>query len=250
MDNIEFKITKNTVIIALCVVIGILIAYIVLNAVSSSSQPMVVSVTNPAQTNTTTTQNQNTTVTVAPVVPDFTITPSSDSPDVNIFSATKLGITFQYLKYVYSDNENNPGIDRTQTVNPPKIDGNNISFGPTYSSYMTVYQKDPNQSLEAAVKAQFLANVPSTQCLVSRVQAGADDAFYTPTSQISFVRLNSVTPNGCSPQFNFSNPSAAFFSFADQPDKFFYVTGEADGTMPLDTPTGDPFFTTIQSLNQ
>ena len=244
-NNIEFKINKNVFIIVLCVVIGILAAYIVLSNLSKG--PEVSVSTEVPQQQAVTVQNPQ--VTVAPVLPEFTIVPSADNPDVNIFTDKKLGITFQYLKYFFSDDENNPGIDRTKTVNPPIVDGNKISFGPTDSSYLMVYQKDPNQSLESAIKTQFLADVPTTQCLTSRVQAGADDAFYNPTNQISFVRLNDVSTGGCPLELNFSNPSAAFFSFADQPNQFYYVVGEADTSMPLRTPTGDPFFTTIQATN-
>lgn len=253
-NNIEFKINKNLVIIVLCVIVGILVAYIILNSISGGFKTPV-----PAPT-TYTSENQNNPVNpappvaVVPVLPDYTITSDKVDSDLNVFSSSKLGISFKFLKYAYSDDENNPGIDRTKTVPQPKVvedpSGSRIYLSNTGNSYLEVFHKESSQSLESAIKNQFLHEIASTECLASRVRAGADDAFYTPTNQISFVRLNNIKPNGCGDAFNFENVSAAFFSISNQPDKFFYIVGESDGTMPLRISNGDPFFVTIQTVTQ
>ena len=231
----------------LAFIAGALLSYVVFDVIAShgTQQPTVVA-QNPALI---APQTGNT-----PVAPASgavaVITQSSDNPDENVFSASSLGISFNYSKYVYSFDENNPGLNRSLSTNDPKLNGNTISFGPTYSSSMTVYKKDIGQSLESAIQSQFLQNIPSTQCQTIRVQAGSDYQFYNPSSNISYVVLHSVTPNGCPTQFDTTNPTATFFSFASQPNVFFYIIGESNNTMPLTTATGDPFWTTMKFTQQ
>ncbi len=240
METIQFRMNKNLLIGILAFLAGAALSYIVFTLVADkpgkvADQP------NP------------------PIVDDggfdgpyedspLLIIPSTTNSDENVLTAYPFGITFSYLKYGYSYDENDHGIIRSKLINTPRFEenGNKISFGSTYSSYMTMYPKQQNQSLEAAITSQFLSGIPTTKCLPVRVVAGTESAYYTPENGISYVVLRSITPGGCPSQFDFNNPSAAFVSFSSQPNKFFYVVGEPDGMMPLITAEGKPFWTTIK----
>ena len=227
METSKTTTAKKALIITGAFILGFILSYIVFTVIARSSQPVL-----PVNANTEhpTTSTQNT-------PSDLSITQSPLNPVENILSIKSLGLSFNYAKYAYSIDENGPGLDRTALVNVPKFDttqGPRITFGPTYTSFMTVYQKQPTQSLESAITSQFLQGIPSTKCLAVRIQSGSDSALYVSTSTISYVRLTST---------------ATFFSFASEPTKFFYAIGEADGTMPLTTATGDAFWTTMTFTN-
>ncbi len=245
METIEFKITKNTIITVLCIVVGILLAYVIFAYISEKNlQPTEKTPTSNSPI--VTEQPQP----LAPVsVPDFISGIDMNKPDEITLTATKLGFSFSYLKFGYSFDENGPGIDRTLMILPPKGEGNKILFGSDYTSSLTLYTKRPDQSLESAIREQFLVGIPQTKCLPKRIYSTDEDATYTPTSRMSFVRLKAVTAGGCPLGFDTNNLSAAFFTFSDQPNKFFYVVGNSDGTLPLTTPNGAPFIETIQFGN-
>jgi hypothetical protein len=235
METIQFRMNKNLFIGILAFLAGAALSYIVFTLIADKPKTSV----NPIPV------EQDNGI-GGPVIIDPTITPSQTNPDENILVSKALGISFSYLKYGYSYDENDHGIIRSILVNSPKVEGNKISFGSTYSSSMTMYLKQENQSLEAAVTSQFLSGIPATKCLPVRVVAGTESAYYTPGNGISYVVLRSITPGGCPSQFDFNNPSAAFVSFSSQPNKFFYVVGEPDGMMPLITAEGKPFWTTMK----
>lgn len=235
METNTFQINKNLVISTLAFIAGALLAYGVFSLIAGSSRTEIQS------------QSTNQQTGVAPVETDPTIEPSTTNPDENIFVSKALKVSFNYLKYGYSFDESHPGVDRSFVVSAPRITDNTISFGT--SGTMTMYQKQPGQSLETAITSQFLAGIPTTKCLPVRIVAGGDNAFYTPGNGISYVILHSVTPGGCGTQFNFENPSAAFISFSGQTDKFFYVIGENDGTLSLLTAQGEPFWVTMKFSN-
>ena len=233
METIQIRLNKNFVIGLLSLIVGLLLAYIVFSALAGSSRtPVVTDQVNNQQ------QQQ--------AEQDVTITPSPTNTDENIFASKSLGLRFNYLKYGYSFDEDNHGIIRSVLVDTPTVAGNTISFSSNYGGSMTKYDKQPTQSLEAAISAQFLQGIPTTKCLPVRVTTDSENAFYTPTSSISYVILKSVVPGGCPSQFNFSNPTSAFVSFSSNPNAFFYVVGTADEMIPLLTSNGDPFWVTMK----
>ncbi len=245
MEKIEPKITKNTIIAILCVIVGMLLAYVVFSYVSGRSMGSAISEED------STTHVSDATPTEQPVITnsDFVSSVDLNKPDEMIFTATKLGFNFSYLKFGYSFDENGPGVDRTLLVNPPKGEGNKIIFGQDYSSSLTLYAKRSDQSLESAIREQFLVGIPQTKCIPKRIYTTDEDATYTPTSRMSFVRLKAIQPGGCPTGFDTGNLSAAFFIFSDQPTKFFYVVGTPDGTLPLTTVNGTSFIETIRFMN-
>ncbi len=234
MEKIQFSISKNALIGILSFIAGVLIAYIVFLLVASATQPAIIP-HDQTQIPNGTSQNQ--------VEQDVTITPSTTNPDENVFTSKLLGVTFSYLKYSYSFDENNPGINRAVNTPTPTVEGQTIRFAD--QATVTVYQKAPGDSLETGISKQFLAGIPQTKCLPVRVNT-TTDSMYTPGSGISYITLYAVVPGGCPSQFDTANPSAAFVSFASRPDVFLYVTGTIDGTMPILTATGDPFWTTMR----
>jgi hypothetical protein len=246
MESQKSETTKHILIGILAFVSGVLLSYIIFTIFAPTPKPVASS-----------SNNQN--IQSVPV-PDVSIVQSPTNPDENTFSSTSLKLSFNFSKYVYSFDENGPGLNRSLPVNPPYVVGTTIYFGPLravlptigavdFGPHLTVYQKQPTQSLEAAIQSQFLQGIPSSKCLTVRAQSDSDSTLYTTTSTISYVRLQAAVPNGCPSQFDFSNSTATFFSFANQPNTFFYVVGSADGTMPLTTSTGDLFWTTMKFSN-
>lgn len=236
MQPAPFRIIKNILTLALAFIAGALLSYVVFTTIANRSTVVILPV------------EQDGGIGNTPQT-DPMITPSQTSVDEDVFTSTPLGLSFNYLRYNYSFDENNPGIDRSTLVNPPRVNGNTISFGSNYNASMTMYPKLDNQSLETAIKTNFLAGIPPTQCLPVRVVPETESAFYAPGNGISYVVLRSITPNGCPSQFDVNNPSAAFVSFATEPTKFFFVIGESDGMMPLLTKTGEPFWVTMKFNN-
>ncbi len=230
---------KNLLIGILAFLAGAALSYIVFTVVAGGSRTVV--------------QNKlkDNAIVEQPVALDPTITPSTTNPDENVFTSKALGFSFSYLKYGFSYDENDHGIVRSVTVNPPVVVDNKVTFGPSYASSLTMYDKLPTESLETAIKRQFLQNIPSTQCIPVRVLEGAE-TLYQPTNGVSYVFLHG---EGCPKQFDFSNPANMFVSFSSQPNKFFYAVGDVQGVddytgvtglMPLITAEGKPFWTTMK----
>lgn len=236
MEPNPFRSNKSLIVIILAFIAGALLSYAVFAIIANRSAVVVLPV------------EQDGGIGDTPQT-DPMITPSQTSVDEDVFTSSSLGLSFNYLRYNYSFDENNPGIDHSTLVNPPRVSGNTISFGSNYNASMTMYSKQDNQSLETAIKTNFLTGIPATQCLPVRVVPETESAFYAPGNGISYVVLRSITPNGCPSQFDVNNPSAAFVSFSTQPNKFFYVVGGSDGMMPLLTAGGEPFWVTMKFNN-
>lgn len=224
---------KNIIIVILAFLVGMLLSYVVFSTLAGKGPASVSQ--NQTPNDAQSTQNEN------PL-----ITPNPSNPDENIMTLASFGLSFRYSKYEYSFDEDHPGLNRSVSVNEPQLSENVISFGPSYDSSLTIYDKDPGQSLETAIRNKFLMNIPSTQCQLVRVQAGTEYQYYPASTNINYVVMHPVVPNGCPTQFDTTNPSTTFFSFSNNPTKMFYVTGEPDGTMPLLTANGEPFWVTMK----
>lgn len=217
---------QNITIAILSFCIGVLISYIVATAIAKHSQPVIpvnVPVVEQPQT-----------------IQGVTVSQDPGNPDQNSAAVPSLGISFNYLKYGWSYDENDHGINRGVLTTTPALVGDRLTFGT--NGYLKVFTKAPNQSLETAISAQILSGISTQACIPFRIQADSDETVYSPVNGISYVRLNG---NGCPKEFDFTNPTATFLSLSNQPGKFFYVVGDSDGTLPLLTSAGAPFWTTM-----
>lgn len=227
---------KNLIIGIASFAAGALLAVIIFSIIARPKPQFIPTAQVPAET-------QGTTVNP---IDALIITQDPANPDQNIATLPDFNLSFKYSKYLYSFDEDNHGVVRSSPVNPPKLEGNVISFGPGYASSLTIYDREQGQSLETAIKTMFLNNIPSTACHLVRVQAGTEYQVYAPSNQISYVVLQSLTPGGCPSRFDFSNTSSTFFSLASNPSKIFFVTGSKDAIMPLTTADGVPFWETMK----
>ena len=240
MDDNNEKVTlsfkKNHLILGLLLLVALLIA---LAAYLALRAPAVSGTDTAANAN----QNQPANVPAAAAVPPFSITADPADKDMKIFAATALGFSFHYLAYAYSDNENNPGVDYSQTVPDPVLSGNRVSFS---NQFLEVFDKDANDSLEHAVLQKILAGDATSPCVPHRVYPSDDDAFYGPYAGMTFVRIRPNTASAVCPDvYSTQDISASFFMFDDHPDKFFFISANNNDNPVLRLKNGDPFFTSI-----
>jgi hypothetical protein len=223
--------TQNIIISILCFLLGVILSYIVATSIAGHSVQ-----NTPIQTPVTVSQGTPATGVI--------ITSDSTNPDQNIATVPSLGITFKYLKYGWSYDEDTHGVNRSIVIPAPTVSDSTISFGNAFS--LTIYPKDSGQSLETAITAMLPATVPSGMCLPIRVAPESNDQFYPLDSGISYVRLHEISPNQCPPQFDITSSTSVFFSLSSNPTKFFYVQGTPTETLPLVTADGKPFWETMQ----
>ncbi len=89
-------------------------------------------------------------------VPQF---PQSSNPNLERFISEKLGLTFTYLK-----SQNGQTVSAQEMGNKIYVYYSSTSTPVTSGQYIKVFDKDKNQTLEQAIKAQILKGYSENDC--------------------------------------------------------------------------------------
>lgn len=136
------------------------------------------------------------------------------------FTSPNLGISFQYVKYP----------DKNSTANV-KEEGNRVyvymnNAVAESGQFVEVFNKNPDETFEASIRRQVLANFPSAQCKIeisrSNIYSGgyvAEISYPAPTDSNQPVFANMEL---CNKNYDKSNGIRYFLYDANYPDKFLY----------------------------
>ncbi len=166
--------------------------------------------------------------------PESESEPKSNDPILTVVPSPKAnphGKTYYSSKYRFAFYYSGtmPGSNETITVTEVgnKVYLHSLGAEPKSGQSVEVFTKDPDQSLEAAIKAEFLKDIPSSECFVvsaTGTPKGIEKAdIYYPVPEnadLPFFEYGENCPQG----YSRSNGNAYFYADATAPDKFFYFS--------------------------
>lgn len=161
-------------------------------------------------------------------IPGDSYTENTTTPGQKKYVSPQLGISFLYSVIDVIDNK---------TEFTTKEMGNKVYIHPPGSSYETgqyieVFKKDPNQTLEQAIKATFLENYSEEKCLVSVEQLSTIYPSSYTKARIEAVGYSNSTSmqemsekiKECPKIYTQSGGVAYFLMDENHPDKFVFFS--------------------------
>ena len=179
--------------------------------------------------------------------PTPTVAAQPTNPNIKTFSSSDLGIRFSY-KYKYDDGT---------TVNAKQI-GNKVyvyssNTKPEQGQYVEVFQKDPNDSLIAAINKKFMTSYSASDCLVQNLDKVTTGTGVTLPSSYVFAEIATPGPNDdleamsakaakCPTPYTRTNGIAYFLMDKNHPSTFVFFS---IGQYALDADNGKLWQDTI-----
>jgi len=149
-----------------------------------------------------------------------TPTPTSQIGVSKTFTSSDLGISFQYVKYP----DANMVIGVKEEGNKVYVFMNNTVA--ENGQFVEVFKKDLNETFEASIKRQILANFPSSKCKIevspSNIYTGgyvAEISYPAPTDPNQPAWANMKL---CNENYANTNGIRYFLYDPNHPDKFLY----------------------------
>ncbi|MCL5433121.1 MAG: hypothetical protein M1524_03355 [Patescibacteria group bacterium] len=167
------------------------------------------------------------------VSPSITKTPIASptaeptiSPNSNLFSSDKLGVSFLYAKLQEAGN-NSTKVNVQETGNKVYVYINGTE--PESGQSVEVFQKNPADSLEQAISKQFLSGISKSDCFVKISTDKNLPSNFTKATIGYPVPTNSTEPyfifgEKCPQNYKESNGISYFLEDLNHPDKFLYFS--------------------------
>lgn len=158
--------------------------------------------------------------------PSTIISPEEKNPNSNYFTSTKLGISFRYAKQVGSG-KNSQKVSTFESGNKVYVYTGNTK--PETGQYVEVFQKDPSDTFEQAIKKQLLSGIPDNDCFV-RISTDKKLPSNFTKATIAFpVPTNSEEPaftfgEKCPENYRMSNGISYFLFDKNYPGKFLFLS--------------------------
>lgn len=181
------------------------------------------------------TKPTNAVITETPIVSitQKTASPTAEptiSPNSNLFSSDKLGISFLYAKLGETGN-NSTKVNVREIGNKVYVYVNNIANAkPESGQYVEVFQKNPTDSLEQAIKKQFLSGISENDCFIRiSTDKNLPSNFTKATIGYPLPTNTNEQPafyygEKCPENYRESNGISYFLADKNNPNKFLYFS--------------------------
>ncbi len=156
-------------------------------------------------------------------IPTPTFYPVDSNPNLKRHISEKFGITFTYLK--------NQSPERANAIEVLE-ENTKIYIGGKEGQWVEVFDKNPKDSLEEAIRKRILTNYSPTDCFVEKSKI--TNSSYPPTfeqAHISFPKTNDEndpfsesTAKKCPSDYRETNGIRFFLQDNNFPNKFFFFS--------------------------
>lgn len=164
------------------------------------------------------------TASVAPTPVGPTPTQASTNPNLKTYTSQTLGISFSYLQSQPNTNEK---ISIKEIGNKVYVYPSNMAAN--QGQYAESFTKDSADTLETAIKKQFLSSISENDCFVENTTSRYKYPSSYKVAEISYPKPDSEGPNWenaekCPPTYSQSNGISYFLSDTNYPTTYFFFS--------------------------